>query len=136
MPLSNIDVVTTQRCELVDVTKRVAAAVRASRVENGVCYVFSPHTTAAVTVNENTDPEVRRDLLYALEHLVPQHPKWGDFRHGEGNSDAHVKASLVGASQVVPVEGGKLALGTWQAIYLCEFDGPRNRRLVVKVFAG
>jgi secondary thiamine-phosphate synthase enzyme len=98
--------------------------------------VYSPHTTAAITVQENADPDVRRDLLLALENAVPDAPPRGAYRHGEGNSPAHVKTSIIGASQLVPVEDGAPALGTWQGIYLCEFDGPRSRHVVLRFLAG
>jgi secondary thiamine-phosphate synthase enzyme len=124
-----LEVITSRRCELVDVTARVGHLVKASGVEDGLCTVFCPHTTAAVTINENADPDVSRDLLFALERAVPNE----GFRHGEGNSDAHVKASLVGPSVTVLIDGGSLELGTWQGIYFCEFDGPRHRTLHVQV---
>lgn len=128
---ATLELPTSQPAELVDVTKRVRAEVKASGVESGLCHVFSTHTTAGVTINENTDPDVRADLLAALERAVPANGKL--YKHSEGNSHAHAKATLTGLSVTVPVQGGKLLLGTWQAIYFCEFDGPRNRRLVVTV---
>src|SRR5512144_857379 len=121
MRLAPLHVRTRAAHELVDVTEEVRAAVRASRVRDGILVVFVPHTTAGVTIQENADPDVQRDLLLALERMVPRDAGW---RHAEGNADAHVKASLVGSSQLVPVEAGELVLGTWQGIYLCEFDGP------------
>ena len=127
------EVITTRRDELVDVTARVAEVVSASGVENGVAVVSSPHTTAGVTVNENADPDVQRDVLHGLSHIFPRE---GDWRHFEGNSDAHLKTALVGTSATLPVAGGRLALGTWQAIYLAEFDGPRSRKLDVTVVSG
>jgi secondary thiamine-phosphate synthase enzyme len=114
----------------------VRAAVAASGVKEGVAYVYCPHTTAGITIQENADPDVRRDLLLALENAVPHEAARGQYRHGEGNSDAHVKSSLVGASQVIPVEKGELVLGTWQGIYFCEFDGPRSRHAFVKIIEG
>ncbi len=120
---------------MIDVTATVQEAVRAAGIETGVAWVFSPHTTAGVTVQENADPDVQHDLLLALENAVPSRAGRGAYRHAEGNSDAHVKTSLVGCSQAVPVENGRLVLGTWQAIYLCEFDGPRRRTLHVKLIA-
>ncbi len=136
MPLARFQVETRSRCELVDVTARVAEAVRGSGVASGVAWVFCPHTTAGVTVNENADPDVGRDLLLALENAVPLRAARGEYRHGEGNSDAHVKASLVGSSVAVAVDGGALVLGTWQGVFLCEFDGPRKRTVQVKVLPG
>lgn len=131
-----LEVQSTAREQLVDVTERVREVVRASGVPSGLCLVSSPHTTAGVTVNENADPDVRHDLLLALRNAVPEHAAAGRYRHGEGNSDAHVKTSLVGTSQLIPVEGGALVLGTWQGVFLCEFDGPRRRTLQVKVLPG
>lgn len=122
---------TRQRCELIDVTREVAAVVRSSGVGEGHAIVFVPHTTAAVTINENADPDVQHDLLLTLAELVP-HGRRG-YRHGEGNSDAHVKASLLGASETILVQDGRLVLGTWQGIYFAEFDGPRTRQMHVAV---
>ncbi|MDR0361087.1 MAG: secondary thiamine-phosphate synthase enzyme YjbQ [Planctomycetota bacterium] len=113
-----------------DITGQVAETIIESGVKDGLCVVFSPHTTAGITVNENTDPDVRRDLLLGLHNAFPDHR---GFRHGEGNSAAHLKASAVGASRALIVAGGKPLLGTWQAVYFCEFDGPRQRRYFVKV---
>lgn len=124
------DVRTQRRTQLVDVTERVAAAIEKSEVGEGICHVFVPHTTAGVTINEGADPDVARDLEKHLTHLVP---KDGDFEHAEGNSDSHIKTVLVGPSCTAPVRGGRLALGTWQAIFLCEWDGPRTRRVEVAV---
>ncbi len=128
--MQRIEVRTRSRAELVDVTDRVQEIVRAAGLERGAALVWCPHTTAGVTIQENADPDVQRDLLLALERAVPRDAGW---RHAEGNADAHVKAALVGSSQLVPVEGGALALGTWQAVYLCEFDGPRTRALHVQL---
>lgn len=124
-------VTTTRRAHLVDITKRVAEAVERSGVSEGTCHVFVPHTTAGVTINEGADPDVARDIETHLAELVP---KEAAFEHAEGNSDSHIKTVLVGPSCVAPVRGGKLALGTWQAIFLCEWDGPRTRRVEVGVF--
>jgi len=121
---------TRARTQLVDITDRVQAAVRDSGVRSGVAHVFVPHTTAGVTINEDADPSVVADLLATLERMVPDD---APYRHAEGNSPAHVKASLMGLCQTVLVEDGKLVLGTWQGIYLCEFDGPRTRRIIVKI---
>ncbi len=135
MPLATVEVRTDSRCQMVDVTDRVRAAVRRAGLAEGTVLIYCPHTTAGVTVQENADPEVQHDLLLALENAVPLRAARGAYRHGEGNSDAHVKASLVGSSALVPVVGGELALGTWQGIYLCEFDGPRVRQLLVRPLA-
>jgi len=128
--MQTLTVKTDRRTQLVDVTAQVQKAVVASGVENGICYLYVPHTTAAITINEHADPDVARDVEGALDRLIP---KTGPFRHSEGNSDSHVKAILVGASQSIFVQGGKLVLGRWQGIFFCEFDGPRERRLDVKV---
>ena len=106
--------------------------VASSGVSNGICYLYVPHTTAAITINECADPDVARDVEGALDRLIPAA---GLYRHSEGNSDSHVKSVLVGASQVIHVEGGKLVLGRWQGVFFCEFDGPRDRLLQVKVVA-
>lgn len=111
---------------MIDITNLVAAELSESGIQEGCCLLFVPHTTAGITINENADPDVVRDLMATLERLVPQH---GDYRHSEGNSDAHLKASLMGFSCQVPVSGGRIAFGTWQGIYFCEFDGPRQRKL-------
>ena len=124
---------TRGRTDLVDITSRVAQIVAESGVREGVCLVYVPHTTAAVTINENADPTVRQDLEMELSKIVP----WSDgYAHSEGNSAAHIKSSLVGCSEAIPVSGGRLTLGTWQGVYLCEFDGSRNRQVMVKVMAG
>lgn len=125
-----IPVETGSREQLVDITDRVARAVEASGVRDGILYVYCTHTTAGLTVNENADPDVARDLLAGLEVLAPRSARW---RHAEGNADAHVKATLVGSSVSVPLSEGRLLLGTWQAIYFAEFDGPRRRTVVVTV---
>jgi len=124
-------VVKTQRTEeLVDLTDRLQQVVRQSGVQQGVCCVFVPHTTAGVTINEHADPDVVIDLLSALREMVPADRPW---RHGEGNSPAHVKASLMGADQRVWIQDGTLDLGTWQGVFFCEFDGPRTRRVRVRI---
>ncbi|MEK7863557.1 MAG: secondary thiamine-phosphate synthase enzyme YjbQ, partial [Chloroflexota bacterium] len=121
---------TEKRLATVDITARVRAAVTRSKVHGGICVVASTHTTAAIFVNENADPDVQRDLLSHLGKLVPQDD---GFAHAEGNADAHIKAVLTGNDVAVPVRDGELALGTWQGIYLAEFDGPRERHVVVTV---
>ncbi len=121
---------TGRRIEMIDITDRVAATVRETGTDRGIVVVFVPHTTAAVTINENADPDVPADILGKLAELSPQQGAW---RHVEGNSDAHVKASLVGSSETVIVEGGRLVLGTWQSIFFCEFDGPRSRKVYITV---
>jgi secondary thiamine-phosphate synthase enzyme len=122
---------TRGRTEMIDITDRVEAAVRDAGVRDGDVIVFCPHTTAAITINENADPSVVHDVLLALDDIVPR--SRAEYRHSEGNSDAHVKSSLVGCSEQVLVKDGSLVLGTWQAVYFCEFDGPRSRRVIVQV---
>lgn len=131
--MTTFSVQTASRSEMIDITDRVAAVVTESGVRDGLCHVFVPHTTAAVTINENADPDVQRDILASLERIVPLTDR---YRHAEGNSPAHIKASLFGASQTVIVVQGRLVLGTWQSIFFCEFDGPRTRKVLVKVTAG
>ncbi len=128
-----IKVSSHSRTELVDITTEVRELVRHSDIRNGVCHIFALHTTAGITINEGADPDVQRDIVNFLNKMVPvSYP----FAHGEGNSDAHIKSSLVGASETVFIEDGRLVLGTWQAIYFCEFDGPRsNRKVAVKIMA-
>jgi secondary thiamine-phosphate synthase enzyme len=122
---------TRSRTEMVDITGQVEAAVREAGVRNGDVVVFCPHTTAAITINENADPSVVHDMLMVFDQVIPRsHP---GYRHAEGNSDAHCKSSLVGCSEQVLIRNGSLALGTWQGLYFCEFDGPRSRRVIVQV---
>ncbi len=121
---------TVRRTQLVDVTDLVEKAVAKAGVASGLCHVFVPHTTAGVIINEHFDPDVAADLEGVFERLVPRS---GPYRHAEGNSDSHAKAVLTGASQVIFVEKGKLVLGQWQGVFFCEFDGPRERKLWVKV---
>jgi len=131
--LTSFTLTSARRCELLDITPEVARLVAAAGVKEGTVSVFVPHTTAAVTINENADPDVRHDLLQRLATLVPERVS-GD-RHAEGNSDAHLKSSLLGASVNVIIADTRLLLGTWQGIYFCEFDGPRQRTVYVKVLA-
>lgn len=116
-----------------DVTSKVSEAVRESGVTDGICVVFCPHTTAGITINENADPDVVTDMLFALDKTFPHRP---EFRHFEGNTTAHLKASYMGSSATVIIENGKLLLGTWQGIYFCEFDGPRTRSYFIKILPG
>lgn len=115
-----------------NITAQVKQDVRESGVSEGLCTVFCPHTTAAITINENADPDVQRDLKLALGDIFGRYDR-PDFRHAEGNSHAHLKSSVVGASETIPISGGQLTLGIWQGIYFCEFDGPRNRRFHVQI---
>lgn len=121
---------TRQRTELADITSEVLSRIRSSEVSDGMCFVFVPHTTAGITINENADPTVRSDIIMELNKRIPFED---GYWHSEGNSAAHIKASIMGCCVAIPVEKGEPLLGTWQGIYLCEFDGPRTRRVHVKV---
>ena len=131
MSWTTFEVRTHRRAQLVDITEKVGAEVERSGVMEGICHVFIPHTTAGVTVNEGADPDVASDIETHLMELVP---KEAAFEHAEGNSDSHIKTMLSGPECALPVRGGKLALGQWQAVFLCEWDGPRTRRVDVGVF--
>ncbi len=128
---NSFTVSTSKRNELVDITGKVEKAVADSGISDGSVVIYCPHTTAAITINENADPDVVHDILLTLSALVPQ-DKDG-YRHSEGNSDAHVKSSIVGCSETVLVNNGQMQLGTWQGIYFCEFDGPRKRSVIVQI---
>ncbi|NMC73793.1 MAG: YjbQ family protein [Geobacteraceae bacterium] len=127
-----LQIASRARTELIDITAQVGELVRKSGVSSGVCHLFSLHSTGAITINEGADPAVRSVISRFLSSLVPVD---GPFSHGEGNSDAHVKTSLVGPSETVIIEGGRILLGTWQAIFFCEFDGPRTRKVAVRISA-
>ncbi len=126
-----LSVQTGRRCEMIDITARVEELVNESGIRDGQVTVYTPHTTAAVTINENADPDVPHDLLLTLEALIPQNRP--GYRHGEGNSDAHVKSSLLGCDQRILLQNGRLSLGTWQGLFFCEFDGPRTRKALVQI---
>jgi len=128
--MKKFDVQTGSKEVFVDITRQVEEEVRKSDIKSGICVVYVPHTTAAVTINENADPTVRQDILMTLRKAVPDSLP---YAHAEGNSPAHVKSSLVGASITIPIEDGKLVLGTWQGVFFCEFDGPRRRQVYVKL---
>ena len=132
--LAELEVRSRQRTEFVDITDQVARLAAGSGARDGVAVVYTPHTTAAVTINENADPSVMADMAHALDKIAP----WSDptYTHSEGNSAAHVKSSLVGCSVMVPFAGGRLSLGTWQGIFFCEFDGPRSRKVLVQIIGG
>jgi secondary thiamine-phosphate synthase enzyme len=136
MRLPDLTVQTGAARELVEITGEIRAALRRTPVRSGLLVAYCPHTTAGVTIQENADPDVRRDLLLALSNAVPDAPPGDRYRHAEGNSPAHVMASLVGSSATMMVEDGDLRLGTWQGIYLCEFDGPRRRTVQLTVIEG
>lgn len=128
--MGTVTVKTERREQMIDVTSEVQKEVADSGIKSGMVVCFAAHTTAAVTINENADPDVTRDILYKLNKEIP---KDEGYHHGEGNSDSHIKSSLVGASEMVLIEDGRLVLGRWQGIYFCEFDGPRQRKMLVKV---
>ena len=128
--MEKIHVKTGRQCEMVDITKDIERVVEKSGIKSGVCYVFVPHTTAGVTINENADPDVVKDIIMELDKIVPLRD---NYLHAEGNSAAHIKSSMVGCSRDVIIEEGHLQLGTWQSLFFCEFDGPRNRKVWVKV---
>ena len=130
LKMKEFTVRTRSRNETVNIDREVMTAIKESGVKNGTCTVFIPHTTAAVTINENADPAVQRDILMKLSSLIPQAE---GYAHMEGNSDAHIKASLVGSSETLIISGGRPMLGTWQSVFFCEFDGPRTRRAWIEV---
>ena len=125
-----LSVKTREKTELIDVTGEIARLVEKAGIDQGLCMVFVPHTTAAVTINESADPSVKSDMLKVLNQIIP----WeANYRHLEGNSAAHIKTTLVGSSELIAIENGRLVLGTWQGIFFCEFDGPRSRKLHVRI---
>lgn len=131
--LKKLELRTSRRTEMVDITPLIQAAISQSKIGSGTCTVYVPHTTAAVTINENADPSVKADILDFLSQKVPHQAK---YQHTEGNADAHIKASLVGPSVSILFDQGELLLGTWQGIFFCEFDGPRNRKIWLKIMGG
>jgi secondary thiamine-phosphate synthase enzyme len=128
--MKTLRIKTSKRTQFVDITREIEHAVRDSGVGNGLCYVYVPHTTAGVVINEHADPDVARDVEGIFDRLVSHE---GPYRHAEGNTDSHMKAIITGTGQTIFVENGKLALGTWQGVFLCEFDGPRQRSVHVKI---
>ena len=131
--IKRLELQTTARIQLIDITAQVKGILRNEEISSGIMLVYVPHTTCGITINENADPSVKEDITPLLEKLVPAD---GNYRHAEGNSDAHIKASLLGSSVSLIVESGALVLGTWQGIFLAEFDGPRKRSILIKVFPG
>ena len=128
-----LKVKTKAKTELIDITSETQNLVRSSSIKEGFCMLYVPHTTAAVTINESADPSVKSDILMILNKIIP----WeAEYRHLEGNSPAHIKSTIVGASELIAIENEKLVLGTWQGIFFCEFDGPRNRKVNVQLFKG
>ncbi len=128
--MRKISIKTDRRNQMLDITSIVQKSVIESGVKSGICYILVPHTTAAVTINESADADVANDILETLSKLIPYKDS---YRHAEGNSDAHIKASLIGDTAMLIIEDGRLVLGTWQGIFFCEFDGPRNRNLIIKI---
>jgi secondary thiamine-phosphate synthase enzyme len=129
----NLSVKTSSKTELIDITSKIAILVKESGVSEGLCMLYVPHTTAAVTINESADPSVRGDIMMILNQIIP----WdANYKHLEGNSPAHVKSTLVGASELVVIENGSLVLGTWQGLFFCEFDGPRTRKVQIRILDG
>jgi secondary thiamine-phosphate synthase enzyme len=127
----DLSVRSSKRCQMIDITSHIVDIVVKSGIQNGLVTVFCPHTTAAITINENADPDVPHDMLLTLENLIPQH--LSGYQHNEGNSDAHVKSSLIGCSSQIILKNGTLVLGTWQGVFFCEFDGPRSRIVHVQI---
>jgi len=128
-----LSVKSTNRTQLIDITSQIQNAVRSSGISEGLCMLYVPHTTAAITINESADPSVASDIMMVLNEVIP----WkADYRHLEGNSPAHIKSTLVGASEVIAIENGSLVLGTWQGIFFCEFDGPRTRKVHMRLMKG
>jgi len=125
-----ISISSSKRKELIDITSSVQNLID---IEEGICIVYCPHTTAAITINENADPDVKTDILSHLNSLIPEN---SNFKHSEGNSDAHIKSSIIGASETIIIKNRKLQLGTWQSIFFCEFDGPRQRKITIKLLEG
>ena len=128
--LIELNLKTSKREELIDITQTIANEAQKNKIDSGICVIFTPHTTAAVTINENADPDVCTDMIKGLKDISPHD---NGYFHGEGNSDAHIKSSLLGVSQTIIIDRGELKLGTWQGIYFCEFDGPRNRNIWLKI---
>ena len=131
--MEKISIKTHSRSEFVDITKEVGEIVQKSETKEGMSYVYIPHTTAGVTINENADPSVRKDIINELDNIIPWN---GIYTHYEGNAAAHIKSTLMGSSVSIPISEGRLLLGTWQGIYFCEFDGPRHREVFVKIIKG
>ena len=130
--IKHISIKSTSRAEFIDITSNVQQAIDETNINTGICCVYVPHTTAGLTINEGADPAVSRDILKTLDKLIPHKD---NYSHMEGNSDSHIKTAIVGTSQNIIIDKGKLQLGTWQSIFFCEFDGPRSRKVIVKVIS-
>jgi len=131
--MEKINIKTNNRIDLIDITDKVQSVASKSKVKDGICFIFCPHTTAGLTINENADPQVKRDIINTLNKLVPEN---AGYAHSEGNADSHIKSSLFGSSLTIFIEDGQLALGSWQGIYFCEGDGPRSREVWIKILEG
>lgn len=125
-----IEILSSSKEEMIDITNIVAEAIQDEKIENGICLVYTPHTTAGIIINENADPDVKKDILMILKKLVPESLP---YSHTEGNSPAHIKSAIIGNSRIVPINKGKLSLGTWEGIFFCEFDGPRRRKVYLEI---
>lgn len=131
--LIELNLKTSKREELVDISSIIQTEILKNKVDCGICLIYTPHTTSAITINENADPDVCSDMIKGLKNISPDDKS---YRHAEGNSDAHIKSSIIGASEMIIIENGRLKLGTWQGVYFCEFDGPRNRNVWIKLIKG
>lgn len=130
--LKTLNIKSKSKVEFIDITEEINEVVKESKINSGICYLYVPHTTAGITINEGADPSVKRDIITTLNRIIPFE---GDYQHAEGNSAAHIKSSIVGVSQSLIIENGRLLLGTWQSVYFCEFDGPRHRRVLIKLIS-
>jgi len=131
--IKKLEIKTNSRAEIIDITDKIQKVISESKIKSGICIIYVPHTTAGITVNENYDPSVRLDILDYLEKIAPPSAK---YKHTEGNADSHIKTSVVGSSATLVIEDGKILLGSWQGIMFCEFDGPRGRKLIIKIIEG
>ncbi len=133
MKVMKISLKTSERNQFIDITDRITDVIYNSGIENGIAIIYTPHTTAGITINENADPSVKKDIINFLNKKIPYH---GDYKHMEGNADSHIKSSLIGCSETVIIENKRILLGTWQGIFFCEFDGPRRREVWIKIIEG
>jgi len=131
--MEEITIKTSRQIEMIDITSKVNQRIKEGGIKEGICLIFCPHTTAGITINENADPNVVRDILSSLDQLIPEDRP---YLHAEGNSPAHIKSSIIGCSTMIIIEGGRLSLGTWQSLFFCEFDGPRTRSVWIKIIRG
>lgn len=131
--ITELEITTRARSEMLDITDKVRKIAKDTGIKEGICYLYVPHTTAGITINEDADPDVARDILHTLEKMIPYE---GNYRHSEGNAAAHVMASLIGSSKYILIKDGEILLGKWQGIFFCEFDGPRSRKIILKLTEG